>query len=623
MKTYFFTFFFFFFVITAFTQDANRQVPEWIRLMHEGADIGLIHDAYDKYYAEHPFEKNSWTQEYKRLVHKHTHDNNGSLFGLPPDEEKFSEKNYLQNISNAERSTQWQCIGPVDFDKEAASRSYAAGAAHVYTVEQSASNPQVLYAGTANAGVWKSIDKGITWIPLTMNMMVTEVKALEIDWSNPNIVYFSGNNEIYKTTNGGNTWTITGNTAFQNLSIAATDIVMSPIDSLQLWVATNFGLYRTTDGGANWTQLYSGMWQEIEIKPGDPTVMYAVKQVAVRTEFYKSTDGGVTFTIRQGGYPAAAAPDEQKRTEIAVTPAAPNIVYAFATGATDSTSGLYGIYVSHDEGENWAFQCCGIGPCGVPNDSTNKNLCAWSDVGEDNGGQYYYDLALAVSPFDSNEIHVGAVNHWVSHDGGVTWVCPSNWSHSYKVNYVHADIHDIHFYGNDWWWACDGGIFYSSTLGDTINRRQVGIEGTDFWGFGIGEWDADEVMVGGTYHNGTLLKDFNTYNNGWLSTMGGDNVLGDVNYGYPRIIFSDYGKHKLSGNRAVGLNQVTCGMLPSTSYWTGESADMEHSPFCYNRIYIGNGNGIWVSNDNGASFTLLDTLGPGKITDIELSWNNP
>src|SRR5258706_519604 len=64
-------------------------------------------------------------------------------------------------------------------------------------------------------------------------------------------------------------------------------------------------------------------------------------------------------------------------------------------------------------------------------------------------------------------------------------------------------------------------------------------------------------------------------------------------------------------------------MLPSTSYWTGESSNMKNSPFCYNRIYIGNGNGIWVSNDNGVTFNLLDTLGPGKVTAIELSWNNP
>ena len=48
-------------------------------------------------------------------------------------------------------------------------------------------------------------------------------------------------------------------------------------------------------------------------------------------------------------------------------------------------------------------------------------------------------------------------------------------------------------------------------------------------------------MLGGTYHNGTLLKDGNTYINDWLSTDGGDNIRGNlINFGMPRIAYSDY-----------------------------------------------------------------------------------
>ena len=609
----------------------SQTIPEWVRLMQEPTtDIGVIRDAYEKYYSENAFEKNSWTQEYKRLMMQHSRDNNGSMFNLPVDENKFSEKKYLERTSelqsNRDPNSAWECIGPVDFDKEAAGKSYAAGAAHVYTVEQAMSNTNVLYAGTANAGVWKTTDKGLNWIPLTAGMMLGTVKALEIDYSNHDIMYFGGAGKIYKTTDGGATWNPTGDANFQLLNVTVNDIVMSPVDSMKLWAAAQQGLFFTGNGGINWTAIYAGAWQEIEFQPGNISVMYAIKQPGVKTEFHKSTDGGVTFTIRLGGYPVALNPDEQKRTEIAVTPAAPNIIYAYATGEADSGSGLYGIYVSHDAGENWTFQCCGTGPGGAPDSATNKNLCAWSEWGDDDGGQYYYDLALEISPFDSNEVYACAVNQWVSYDGGVTWICPSKWSHSGKVNYVHADIHDCHFYGNDWWWACDGGIFYSSTQGDTITRHQKGIEGTDFWGFGMGAWDADEVLVGGTYHNGTLLRDSNTYINGWLSTMGGDNVLGSVNYGYPRIIFSDYGKHKLSGNRTTGPGQITCGLLPSSSYWTGESGDMEYSPFCYNTIYIGNGGSIWKSVDNGATYNVLYTFGTTaseRVTAIEASWQNP
>ena len=173
--------------------------------------------------------------------------------------------------------------------------------------------------------------------------------------------------------------------------------------------------------------------------------------------------------------------------------------------------------------------------------------------GSDDGGQYYYDLALAINPFNENIIHVGGVNHWISTDDGFTFNCPAKWSHPNKKEYVHADIHDINYYGSNLWIACDGGIFYSNNAGDSIVKKMNGIAGTDFWGFGSGFKD-NNVMIGGTYHNGTLLKDNNTYINGWLSTDGGDNVRGFVNFGNPRIAYSDYGGKILSGNRNIAID---------------------------------------------------------------------
>lgn len=615
---------------------AQQPLPHWAELMYSGADIGDVATAYEEYYRDHPFEKNTHTQAYKRLQWMHSRDNNGALFGQPVDEAKFSQQEFLMRsgVSTAppyqggmkggvRGPSNWTCIGPFDFDREAASRSYACGAAHVYTVEQSVSNPNVLYAGTANAGVWRTDNKGTLWYDLTSDMMIGTVVALEIDHTDENTCYFGGGGQIYKTTDGGGTWFMTGSATFQSVIVSVNDIVMSPVDNQKLWAATNKALFYSNDGGANWTTLYIGVWQEIEFKPGDPSVMYAIKQTGNRTEFHKSTDGGLTFSQRLGGYPVPAATDEQQRTEMAVTPAAPNLVYAFCTGVANGGSGTYGFYASHDAGETWTFNCCGTGPGGPPDPVTNKNLCAWADDGSDDGGQYYYDLALEASPFDSNEVHIGAVNHWISYDGGVNWVCPSKWSHSGKPEYVHADIHDIHFYGNDWWFACDGGIFYTDNGGDTISRMMYGIAGTDFWGFGIGEWDGNEVMVGGTYHNGTLLRDFDTYNGDWLSTMGGDNVLGAVNYGYPRIIFSDYGRHQLSGDRTVDLSNIGTTLLPKVSYWIGESGDMTFHPHAYNTIYIGRDSSIWVSYDNGMNYELLHSWGNGRITSIEVSSQNP
>ena len=163
---------------------------------------------------------------------------------------------------------------------------------------------------------------------------------------------------------------------------------------------------------------------------------------------------------------------------------------------------------------------------------------------------------MDVSPTDANRIRIGAVNQWVSDDGGYTFFCPTKWSHAGDPEYVHADIHDIRFYGNDLWFACDGGVFYSDNLGDSTARKMFGIAGTDFWGFGAGFQDGD-VMVGGTYHNGTLLKDNDVYENGWLCTHGGDNVRGFVNPGYSRMVYHDGGGRILSGDRMVDLQNFS------------------------------------------------------------------
>ena len=97
---------------------------------------------------------------------------------------------------------EWECIGPFDFDRNAASTSYAAGAAHLYTIEQSISNVDILYAGGATCGLWKSENKGLQWTALfDTELMINTVYSLEIDFTNPDIVYFSADDNLYRTLN--------------------------------------------------------------------------------------------------------------------------------------------------------------------------------------------------------------------------------------------------------------------------------------------------------------------------------------------------------------------------------------------------------------------------------------
>lgn len=835
----------------------NEQLPEWVQKMYqEKADVGEVLRLKEAYYLSHPFVKNAHTQYFKRWIR--FLQKNGDDNRLTPEERLAKQENEVAYLRFAERvnkgrgaSSAWSCIGPMDFDKGAAAMSYAPGAAHVYTTEQSISNPNILYAGSAEAGLWKSVDKGLNWSPLTYNMPIFTVYAIEIDYTDANIIYFSANGKLYKSTDGGTTINQIGDAVFNSYNQDIKDIIMHPANHNILLLASDKGLYRTTDAGNNWTQIMGSEFQEIEFQPGNPNVVYVIRQVGNHTEFYKSSDNGLSFTPKAGGYPGISAvssitfpsakfnattdyiqaatsvnlggatiPDftiemwvktngwtsdpalfsnknwasglnkgfviagrtngtgwkfnignssqkidmnggtindgswhhiavvyrttgtkelyqdgvlitssttniasptspalqmalgqdgtlayasafkgeiaevrvwntaltastlstyqwqfitaghpnysnllhywklnegsgttaadakgtntgtihgaaawtvsnqyhiittsltgseEQKRTEISVSAANPNVIYVLATGAANGGSGLYGIYKSTDAGDNWTFQCCGTGPVGVPS-PTNFNLMGWDDGGQDDGGQYYYDLSLGASPSNADSIFICGVNLWYSANGGVNVNCPSKWSHSAKVNYVHADIHDIKIYGNDMWLSCDGGIFYSNDRGANWNKRQFGIAGTDFWGFGAGFQDGS-VMLGGAYHNGTMLKDGNTYVNGWLCTDGGDGTRGFVNPGKPRIAYSDYNKKLLSGNRTIAPTTYSFSKNPNTE------GNMEFHPRCYNIIYSPVDSQLWKTLDDGVSWTMMKNFGNGNtIEAVRIAWANP
>ena len=154
----------------------SENLPEWVQLMYaDNPDEGEVINAYTDYYKKNELVKNKHTQYYKRWVRNLSR-----------------TTTLLQTQTNSKSSSQWECVGPWDFDKDAASRSYAPGAAHVYTVEQSVSNPNVLYAGSATAGAWKTINKGANWNLITRDLALNGVYAIEIDFTDPEIIYISG-----------------------------------------------------------------------------------------------------------------------------------------------------------------------------------------------------------------------------------------------------------------------------------------------------------------------------------------------------------------------------------------------------------------------------------------------
>ncbi len=288
----------------------DPNLPHWVKLMYsDSPNLKIIEKAYNEYYSKQPFEKNTYTQYYKRWIRDKWEwaDNEGNLT-IPTLKErqnslgKYLSRNERHNIAQKSLTSQWEELGPWEYDHEAtmALSVQSPGASHVYAVEQASSNQDIAYAGTANAGVWKSIDKGVSWDLVTGDYPIRGVYSLEIDHSNPDIVYAHGDGFIWKSIDGGATWSKTGNEQYFSWT---RDIIMHPTNSQILLAATTEGLYRTSDAGSNWTLIQGGHFQEIEFHPTNGDIVYVVKHISNRTELYKSDDLGITFTLKSEGWP--------------------------------------------------------------------------------------------------------------------------------------------------------------------------------------------------------------------------------------------------------------------------------------------------------------------------------
>lgn len=614
----------------------QESSPNWVQLMYTNAHPLEVKAAYEAFYEEHEFVKNKDTQFYKRYLRNYQATGNGQGEVLS---DSRADEAYLALRSSQARAANWEEAGPWHYDPEVAMyfEVQSPGACHVYTVEQAKSNPDVVWCGTATAGIWKSTDKGMHWDLMSKELLVTSVYSVEIDPTDESIVYFGeGNGKIWKTTDGGETWEMTGSETFQNNNKWVRDLRLKPNDSNVLFAATDDGLFRSDNGGNTYTNVSSSEHMEIEFHPTDNDVIYSVALVGNNTLFKKSTDGGMTFVSGTTGWPTIQTGEEQRRCEMSVSAASPNSIYVLASGQTEDGGGLYGIYESNDQGENFAFVCCGNQAGGPWEAGTNPNTLGWSEDGTGDGGQYYYDLALDVSPTDPARMFTGGICVWRSENGGADWSLNAHWvtwaGEFTAERYNHADVHDIKFFeteeGVDMWVASDGGLYYSADQGDNLEPRMYGLHGTDFWGWQAGFKDGD-VMVGGTYHNGTHIRNGDLYHwgadsetsGGWLAELAGDNFRGFINPGDPTLGYHDGGAFRFTEDRFTRISgePFDNSKRPNTSYWWGEYGNMEWDPRCYNYMYSPVESSLWFSKNGGASWDELNDFGGELIVSVKVA----
>ena len=417
-------------------------------------------------------------------------------------------------------------------------------------------NPLVDYIAAAGGGVWKTVDGGSHWTPLTDSQSGLFMGAVAVAPSNGQVVY-AGEGEssnsgdsgyghgILVSQDGGATWTLTtANGAFERQAVSR--IAIDPTNPAVAYASIadyannglyngNAGVWKTTNFGATWTNTtkaagfdYNDPYSDVVLNPQNPQIIYAAIGTysgVSNNGVIESTNGGTTWAYVGSSLPKGTADGVIK---LAISPLKPSVVYAsIVNGYNGGTFGaLKGLYRSADGGATWTAE------------TATPNFL---------GTQGWYDNTIAVDPLDStgNTLYAaGQLNYNNNSDaiiestnGGTSWFDLTTGANG---NGTHTDHHAMAFDasgrlldGNDGGvWRLDNKASGSVLWTDLNNTLQT----IQFTGIATDPSNPN-VAYGGAQDNGTS-KFINSTS--WNLVAGGDGGFTRVDHSSPSTIYQEY-----------------------------------------------------------------------------------
>jgi photosystem II stability/assembly factor-like uncharacterized protein len=531
-----------------------------------------------------------------------------------PLDARLSSIEYVKNnfTTDFSPSSNWTLAGPINVE------------GRITTIAIHPTNPQVVYAGCANGGVWKSTNFCQTWTSVFDEQNTSSIGAIALDPGNPEIIY-CGTGEanslrshypgtgVFKSTNGGLNWIFKGLPNSYNIG----NIAINPLNTSEVYIAVlgagrkknpERGLYKSTNGGDTWSlSLFiadSVGAVDVVLNPQNPNIVYAamwerlrredyIKYGGVKSGLYISSNSGTNWSLVTNGIPSNDA--TLGRISLDISSSSPNILYALLAYANGNTRGLY---KTSDGGNSWSV---------VNSSAGSSSNYAW------------FNRICKVNPSNPNNVYVGGLYMNISNNGGTSFGGSID---------NHVDQHAAAFaksnpnfvvIGND------GGIEYSTNGGSTWTES-LSLAITQFYAGDINYTNPVDIM-GGTQDNGTNRTSTGALNN-WVDLYGGDGFYCLYDYQNPQRMYaeSQNGSIGRSTNGGASFMSATSGLDLTYTNWSTPFVMDKTNPLV---LYLGTYK-IFKTTNGMQSWTAISpdlanghVVNLGTVTTVDVSKSNP
>ncbi len=536
--------------------------------------------------------------------------------------------NYLYSKNNKTQGPDdWQPLGPYNWT--------GTGVGRINAIAVNPSNTNIIYVGAATGGIWKSTDGGSNWEEsVTPDVYSLGISDLAICKSKPEVIlaatgdangagsgsgYGAYSSGLLLSTDNGNSWKEVNVDAIaqsieQSNQVIIYSVLINQNNSSKFVIATNSGVYHSDNSGVTWTKSHASLCRDLKMHPTNPDILYGAFRTANNEYTVMRYVSGTWFT--NGAYVVSNC----RRIELAVNDAHPGVCYGLST---DPSGGFRNVFKTENSGQSWVE---------VTSSSGRPNYLYFTFDGLVNGqvpqgGQGWYDLAIAVSSKSKSIVTIGGINNWKTTDGGTTYSIKTFQQAWQGADEVHSDQHILVYDSKGTLYVGnDGGIYKSTDDGENWTNISTGLNITQYYKFGQATDNKDRLLAG-AQDNGTILK-YNTTQ--WIAVLGGDGFDCDIDPNNSNVMYgSNYYQRSgvfyksVNGGQSWGQQPIIYPFNPSineTASWVSPLTIDENN----SNIFVGYQN-VYRSTNQGSNWTKLSDFGlPAylSITEIALAPSN-